>query len=57
MHSIIIIFLIRAPRGMRQGRKCDSNWELLLFPVGKEDCKTFFPMSRIRPVTAMPAPQ
>ena len=30
---------------------------LLLLPLEKEGCKTFYPMSRIRPVTARPAPQ
>jgi len=43
--SAIIVFRIKAPRGM------------ILLPVLKADCKTFCPMSRIRPVTAMPAPQ
>jgi len=30
--------------------------DLLLLPVSEEDCKTFCLMSRIRPVTARPAP-
>ena len=41
---------------MQHGRKCCSNW-LLLLPVWKASCETFCPLSRIGPVTARPAPQ
>ena len=46
--------------GLLEECKKDQNVALtglLLLLVTKEHCKTFYPMSRIRPVTARPAPQ
>ena len=54
---LIIIFIMKTSSRNAKGTKCGSSCGLLLFPDTKADIKTFCPMSRIRPVTARPAPQ
>jgi hypothetical protein len=57
MYNVIIVFVIKAASRNAIRTKYGSNCGLLLLPVSKEDSNTFCPMSRIRPVTARPAPQ
>ena len=54
MHCIIIKLLIKSSSwdSKRKKKMCTSNWGTLILLVLKENCKTFRPMSRIRPVTA-----
>ena len=57
MHSIIIVFLTNTSSRKAISEQNMAVTGLLLLPVSKADRKTFYPMSRIRPVTARPAPQ
>jgi len=54
---IIIMFITKTSPDKCDKAETVAVTGLLLHPVTKEDCKTFCPMSRIRPVTARPAPQ
>ena len=57
MYSIILIFLVKVSSKNAMKMKIWKCLGLLLLRVCKEDCKTFCPMSRIRPVSARPALQ